>query len=996
MDLEALQAAIRGACPARVWSQGVRLVRDDAVAGESEAPDEVVLRVKVPGRAVAATVVLYVEDEDWECDCPNSEDTCAHICAAIIALVQARKDGASMPTSAQVGGKVRYYFSPASGSMALRRVIVDASGAEHPVAPTLAAITSGRVSGPAVSPEQRDLNADRLLGTRASGRIPADRLENLLIALAGHEEVFFDGERVSVSDEVIVPHAVVSDTKQGYRFVIDRDPRVSEVLVPGVVRCGSALHRMGQLELSGSRLERLPIVESGTRAELSQLLEQRVPALARLIPVDIKARKLPEISRTARPDIEIELQHDGQTLAVMATLVYVEPSDRKKPLARVHGNRLVHLSGPVPARDEAAEKRVLQRLRDKLNLVPGQRVKFEGRDIAGFQHKLAAWNGTLTGDKNREQFRERPPLVPRLSFDEGSGGPEAVDIRFVITDKSDQVSGYARAADVLQAWREGDGLVVVRGVGGAKASWAPVPDEWLEKHGHLVADILAGRDERGRLAVFAQPDLARLCEVLEQPAPATLDRLAPLAKGFTSLPKIKLPGDLTAELRPYQRDGVRWLTFLRDAGLGALLADDMGLGKTLQTLCVMRAGQPTLVVCPTSVVHNWASELRRFRPGLRFDLFHGPRRNLDTSCDVVITSYALLRIDIATLSQVSWSCVVLDEAQAIKNPQSQVARAAMQLEAGCRVALSGTPVENRLDELWSLFHFTNRGLLGSLSDFRVNYSDPIARGDGEVAARLRTRIRPFLLRRRKRDVAPELPPRTDVVMHCELSESERARYDAVRAAAQKDIVNTLAQGGSVLAALEALLRLRQAACHPALLPGVASAAEAANASSKVRTLVDALELVAAEDGKALVFSQWTSMLDLIEPHLSAVGIDFVRLDGSTRDRAGVVNRFQDEAGPPVMLLSLKAGGTGLNLTAADHVFLCDPWWNPAAEDQAADRAHRIGQERPVMVYRLVSQDTVEERILALQETKRGLADAALGDAERAAGLTRDDLLALLA
>jgi SNF2 family DNA or RNA helicase len=242
----------------------------------------------------------------------------------------------------------------------------------------------------------------------------------------------------------------------------------------------------------------------------------------------------------------------------------------------------------------------------------------------------------------------------------------------------------------------------------------------------------------------------------------------------------------------------------------------------------------------------------------------------------------------------------------------------------------------------------------------------------------------------KAEVAPELPPRSDAVLYCELEESERAVYDAVRAATQRDIVARFAEGASVLAALEALLRLRQAACHPSLVPG-----QHADGSSKIARLVEALEDAAADGHKALVFSQWTSLLDLVEPALREAGVPFVRLDGSTVDRAGVVARFQDPNGPPVMLISLKAGGTGLNLTAADHVFLLDPWWNPAVEDQAADRAHRIGQDRPVFVYRLVAKDTVEEKILALQQKKRAIADAALGEADRAAALTREDLLELL-
>jgi SNF2 family DNA or RNA helicase len=343
------------------------------------------------------------------------------------------------------------------------------------------------------------------------------------------------------------------------------------------------------------------------------------------------------------------------------------------------------------------------------------------------------------------------------------------------------------------------------------------------------------------------------------------------------------------------------------------------------------------------------------------------------------------------LAKERWDAVVLDEAQAIKTPDSQVARAAYELSAKFRLALSGTPVENRLEELWSLFHFTNRGLLGGLRDFSARYSRPIAEGEPGAAERLRRKIKPFVLRRMKGEVAPELPPRVDSVLYCDFEEEERRVYDAVRAATRNEVLAKLAEGGSVLAALEALLRLRQASCHSALVPG-----QSAATSSKVERLVESLEDAAADGHKALVFSQWTSFLDLIEPHLREAGVAFTRLDGSTRDRAGVVAEFQDANGPPVMLVSLKAGGTGLNLTAADHVFLMDPWWNPAVEDQAADRAHRIGQDKPVMVYRLVTKDTVEERILLLQERKRSLAGAALGEADRALSLTREDLMDLLA
>jgi SNF2 family DNA or RNA helicase len=535
----------------------------------------------------------------------------------------------------------------------------------------------------------------------------------------------------------------------------------------------------------------------------------------------------------------------------------------------------------------------------------------------------------------------------------------------------------------LSAWQRGQSLVPL-----AEGGFAELPVDWMQRYGQIVADLLAARGGSETLPAFALPDLARLCSALGESPPPGFERLRVLVEDFDGLPEATLPEDLEAELRPYQLRGVRWLQFLRDAGLGGLLADDMGLGKTLQALCGVRGR--TLVVAPTSVVYGWQEQIERFRPGLRTSLYHGPRRQLDADAALTLTTYGVLRLDAERLAGVHWDTVVLDEAQAIKNPDSQVARAAHSLRGDFRLTLTGTPVQNRLDELWSQLHFVNPGLLGTRQDFRHRYESAIAEGEPGAAARLRERIRPFVLRRIKHEVAPELPPRTEAVLHCELSDTETSIYEAVRAATRGDLVERLQAGGGVLEALEALLRLRQAACHPALLPGRDAAG-----SSKVDVLLEALEEVIAEDHKALVFSQWTSFLDLVEPHLRAAGLRFGRLDGSTRDRAGVITRFQDQDGPPVLLISLRAGGVGLNLTAADHVFLLDPWWNPAVEDQAADRAHRIGQDRPVMIYRLVSRETVEERILALQARKRAVAEAVLEGTDHATSITREELLALL-
>ena len=988
-ELTKLIASLRRASKAGVWSAGVNLVRAGAVTVESRSDEEIVLRVRAQGRAVPAEVVLYPGQDEWDCDCPGRMRPCEHLAASAIALGQAEGDGTGeakpVQTSAEVWARVAYRFARLEGGLTLRRFIVHADGSESPLDGTLSALLSRPADARSLQVEQCDLQADRLLETGARATLPPSKLDALIRVLEGCRMVFLDGRQVAMSEEEVLPYAVVTDRDDGVAITLRRDPRITAVPSAGVVVIADEIARHGELDLCGGFLQNMPIVRTYQAAQLGEVATRILPDLCRRMPVDVRTSRLPRIARGILPRLVLDLSQIGSSLAVLPTLVYGNP-----PCARIDDGRLVHLEGPVPVRDEAAERRLAEKLRSDLGLLCGRRTTFEGADTARFVDKLKRWRGELAGD-GAKLVGARVRLEPKLRA-ESSGGATTTglpNVRFdldftVLAEGKGESVGTVSATAVLSAWQEGLGLVPLDGGG-----FAPLPEAWLAKHGQELAALLAARAGDGRVATHALPTLGRFCEDLDQPPPPGLDRLAPLAETFERLPEAKLPYDLAATLRPYQQIGVNWLSFLRSVGLGGILADDMGLGKTVEALCVF--DKKTLVVCPTSVLPNWRAELARFRPSLRVNVYHGPARALDDGADVTLTTYAILRLDSEDLARRRFDTVVIDEAQAIKNPDSQVARAAYALNADFRLAMTGTPIENRLDELWSLMHFANRGLLGGRREFDAEVARPVADGIAGAAQSLRQRIRPFVLRRRKAEVAPELPPRAEATLKISLDERERGIYDAVRAATQSELVAAMGVGGGgkldVMKALEALLRLRQAACHPALLPG-----QKAASSSKVEALV-----TAAEDGhKALVFSQWTSLLDLIEPVLRQIGIEFTRLDGSTRDRAAVVDTFQAEAGPPVMLVSLKAGGTGLNLTAADHVFLCDPWWNPAVEDQAADRAHRIGQVRPVMIYRLVAENTVEERILELQQRKRAIGEAALGDAAAAAALTREDLLALLA
>jgi superfamily II DNA or RNA helicase len=980
--------AIRKASLPAIWGQGVKLAREKSVSRATQRDGEVTLRVRAPGHAVAPTVTLYVDDQEWSCDCGGKVDPCAHAIAAAIALHAGDLPESSAEAPGAAGGgraRLVYRFAKKERRLALDRFVIHADGREEKLGGTL---TSGLAKGRApagLEPTHEDLLVDRVVGTPAREIVPAGRVAEVFRALSSDAEVTFDGAPIKVSSEPVMPRAVVEDAPGGgFVLRIEKDPAIEELVSMGVVRIGGVLRPLAEVETTGEFLEKLPLSRTFPKAQETELVTKVLPELEKKLTIHVTTKKLPRRAVDVRPRIAMDLSHHGHTLSVLPLLVYGDP-----PMARIDGDDVIAIGRAkhVPLRRKDEERQLVQRLRAELDMVPGRRVDFDGSDATKFATKLREWQ-KRAGDDGQGAIFEGKPLVPRLVMSEEG----MFDVVFEHADEGDETSSKdstrksADAASVIRAWRDGLDLVPLEGGG-----WAPLPAGWLEQHGHRVADLLAARDATTKkLATAALPDLGALCEELEVPKPLSIEKLAPLVKNFEGIPHVLLPEDLDASLRHYQVAGVDWLSFLRNAELGAILADDMGLGKTLQTICAMRGR--TLVVSPKSVVYNWADEIARFRPGLRTAIYHGAERELDRNADVTLTTYAVLRLDVAHLAEEEWDVIVLDEAQAIKNETSQTARAAFQLRGKFRVALSGTPVENRLEELWSIMHFANPGLLGGRSDFQERYNSPIAAGEPNAAKRLRSKIRPFVLRRMKREVLPELPPRSEAVLHVELDETERSIYDAVRVATKKDVAAKLAQGGggSVLVALEALLRLRQAACHPRLVPG-----QHAASSSKIERLLEALEEAASDGHKALVFSQWTGLLDLVEPHLQNAGIRFTRLDGSTRDRGAVVNEFQSESGPPVMLVSLKAGGTGLNLTAADHVFLLDPWWNPAVEDQAADRAHRIGQDRPVMVYRMVAKDTVEERIFALQAKKRALADVALGDADHAGGITREELLALL-
>ncbi len=602
--------------------------------------------------------------------------------------------------------------------------------------------------------------------------------------------------------------------------------------------------------------------------------------------------------------------------------------------------------------------------------------------------------------------------------------------------------GEARATlpELLRALRRGDRTVLLD-----DGSYGLLPEQWLAR-----LQLFAGIGEPQADHFRFRPNQAALLDVLlaEQPqvnVDETFDRARRQLRGFDGVRAAEQPAGLAGTLREYQREGLGWMRFLEHFGFGGCLADDMGVGKTVQVLALLegrraahesnglsepaaasegsaapaenlpaasadnpaapaptengaprQARPPSLAVVPRSLIFNWIEEAARFTPRLRLKDHTGAVRTTADfdDYDLILTTYGTLQRDIATLKDIPFEYVILDESQAIKNAQTKSAKATRLLNAKHRLALSGTPVENHLGELWSLFEFLNPGMLGA--SWLGKKASQVLRNPDETTRRtLASALRPFILRRTKEQVASELPPKLEQTLYCEVQGAQRRLYNELRDHYRSALMGTIDRQGlarSKMHVLEALLRLRQAACHPGLI----DAKKTGDSSAKLETLMAQLSEVLEEGHKALVFSQFTSFLAIVRQQLDAAGTPYAYLDGQTRDRQACVERFQTDPDCRLFLISLKAGGLGLNLTAAEYVFLLDPWWNPAVEAQAIDRAHRIGQDRPVFAYRLIAKDTVEEKILELQRTKRDLADAIItADNSVIGSLTREDLELLL-
>lgn len=640
----------------------------------------------------------------------------------------------------------------------------------------------------------------------------------------------------------------------------------------------------------------------------------------------------------------------------------VSSSPRKEFLDRTNQKRL--------KRNLSAEKELLKNFRGDFTPKKLATKKFSGADLKSFMSQSPHLQFALDG-------KAVAPLdVREARLEERNGRYE-----FTATFSSDDQTFNLK--DVVESPDSKDSFFTLK-----NGTTAYLPDDWSKRLEILSRSTSITKD--GALA-FHRASLPFLRSAFDgitvtDEARAVFESLAKLAESGQATP----PRSLQASLRSYQAEGLFWLLKMSNSGFGGILADDMGLGKTVQIISYLltRAAhfraktaeqKPCLVVVPKSLVQNWKNEVEKFGPSLRVLDFAGANRVIfrPQFFDVVLTTYHVLKNEIDRLRAVDFDTIILDEAQAIKNPTSQIAKAVLQLQARQRFALSGTPVENSLKDLFSLLNFTNPGL--------IPHSFVNAYGDRKslqlpksVTEKIAATVKPFILRRTKKQVLTELPDKSEQVLVCEMESAQKNLYDKTRKHFRLQLkanAQETPNGPKTTRVFEALLRLRQISCHPALIGSDGLAAE----SAKVEMLLEHLEEIRASGHKALVFSQFTSFLDLLKPELKKAGILFEHLDGQTRNRGAVVDRFNSDPKTTVFLISLKAGGTGLNLTTASYVFLMDPWWNPAVESQAIDRAYRMGQKQKVMAYRLIAKGSIEEKILKLQDQKRDLAQSLVSE-----------------
>ena len=723
-----------------------------------------------------------------------------------------------------------------------------------------------------------------------------------------------------------------------------------------------------------------------TKENWAEQMQKTILPLTREYQVEFDKSLVKEIKAT-QPEVKLLLQEKGDYLVFQPVFTYngfdTRPSD-KETLTIPEGNKIL-----IVYRNKEAENQYL----DTLQNLHSQFVKQDGGSLVLKGAEVLRNNWFFLFVDAMKDMK-----VPVFGF-------EALkNFRFNTARPNTHIhvsSGidWFDAKIEIEFGTQRVGIVDIKKALAAKQSFVPLgdgtlgilPDEWLKRYS-LLFKVGEGRSNQLRLSKYHMSVIDELYENRdEKELSFALDEKFERLREFKSIPEIPAPVELQEILRPYQTSGYQWLSYLNDVGWGGILADDMGLGKTVQALTMLRYYKTTegklkaLVVCPTTLIYNWQNEVKKFTPDLKYHIHHGSIRSRNVeellAHDIIITTYGTLRSDIQLLLKIVFDYVILDESQAIKNPSSKVTKAAGLLAAKNRLCMSGTPLQNNTFDIFAQMNFLNPGLLGSMEFFRNEFATPIDKfGEQEQKEHLRKLLYPFILRRTKEQVAKDLPEKTETILFCEMEDEQRKIYEAYRNSYRDKIMGTIDQQGidkSQLTILQGLMKLRQICDSPAILN---EEEKYPNHSIKLDELTREITENIGEH-KALVFSQFLGMLGLIKEKLKEQEIPFEYFDGSTSapDREKAIQNFQQNDECRVFLISLKAGGVGLNLTAADYVYIVDPWWNPAVEQQAIDRTHRIGQTKNIFAYRMICIDTIEDKILQLQERKKALAKELIAD-----------------
>ena len=1026
-----------------VFSNGVNLSRIGEFKFETELEnDEITLNVYSPLSRKNYEVSLWIKDNAWSCNCDESSDPCTHVIASVLKIKNHQENSTtdkSESVDVKSGNKnlnqnlniqrneeitfIRYELNEIDNLICIDRFICvqkDGQILEKKIIERNFFRDETRIKNSKIKLIKEDLGIDLLLkspfgnsGSFENKVIDPKNIKELLNKLSFVSNVFFENQKIQSSREIIRPSIEVHS--RGENFILKNaiNPFPDKIFENGAAIIKDKIYYVEPISYSDYSQKYIRISDElmFSRKELGYLISELIPYIQKKHEIIIKTDKLPSL-RQINPRIVVNTESLNEEFFITPHLVYGDPE-----IARVINNKLYLQSTKIaPLRDINKEAQIINEFEPMFKLKVGVTNKVINKKEALLLVDRFIKLNIISKSNDISYIHQDSKLSPLISFIN-----EQLSFQMQLETENGNKT-YVDGSKLLSAWKEGKSVFEY-----SAKNWVNIPEKFFNEYGtiisgfinaqnlnknllprHKVFELLALEESSsGQIKVEGDLFLNKFKE--------SVNSIGTSSESIHSNNIINVENieGLNVSLRNYQHKGVAWLKFLKDIQVGGILADDMGLGKTLQAICSISPGERTLIVAPTSVLSNWINQIKNFRPCLKATIYHGKNRNLFEKQDIAIqdsdsknsdiniffdctiTSYAILRLDINLIKNINWDYIILDESQNIKNPESLVTKAAYTLQAKSKLTITGTPIENDLKDLWSQFNFLNPNMLRNKDEFDKNLLKPIVFGDKKKLQNLKSKVKPFILRRLKKDVAKDLPSRTDITLQAEFSEEERKIYNAMYILTKKEAIENLA-ANNIISALSAILRLRQACCHFSLIPGQYINIER---SAKIEVLIEHLNSSMLNGHKALVFSQWTSFLDLIEKELNKENIVYSRLDGTTKNRSEVVDAFQTQDDIKVMLLSLKAGGVGITLTAADHVYIMDPWWNPFVEEQAADRAHRIGQVNPVIVHRIIVPDTIEENILILQSKKKEVASLILDNnavlsAEQGT-LTKDDLLALL-